>query len=360
MTQLSQFRQQWRALGAKPEHESHLLRRWLHARPLHDAGRRQVQDWLPKPLLAALPAMAQQLHGLAQVASTHPAADGSARCLLALADGQTVESVLLPRSEGLCVSTQVGCAVGCTFCMTGTMGLLRQLGSAEIAAQVALARTQRAVAKVVFMGMGEPAHNLEATLEAIQTLGVEGGIGHKQLVLSSVGDDRLFERLGALRPGQVRPALALSLHSTFAERRAALLPRAPRIEPQALLQAALAYARASAYPLQVQWTLLEGVNDGDDELAALVPLLRGQPAILNMIPYNEVDALPYRRPAAERCTEIFRTLNQRGVLTRMRHSAGQDVQGGCGQLRARQAPVANASSAVQWLPAAASRGAAAA
>jgi 23S rRNA (adenine2503-C2)-methyltransferase len=338
MTQLSEIRQRWQALGAKPEHAAHLLRRWLHARPLHEDGRRRMEDWLPKALLAALPAIEQELHALARVVSSHPAADGSARCLLALADGQTVESVLLPRSEGLCVSTQVGCAVGCTFCMTGTMGLLRQLGSAEIVAQVALARTQRAVAKVVFMGMGEPAHNLSATLEAIQALGREGGIGHKQLVLSSVGDARLFERLAALGPGQVRPALALSLHSTQAERRAELLPRAPRLEPAALLEAGLRYARASGYPLQVQWTLLHGVNDGDDELAALVPLLRAQPAILNMIPYNEVDGLPHRRPSPERCTEIFRFLNQRGVLTRMRYSAGQDVDGGCGQLRARTAP----------------------
>ena len=114
--------------------------------------------------------------------------------LVELHDGQMVESVLLPRG-GLCVSTQVGCAVGCVFCMSGRDGLLRQLGSAEIVAQVVLARKRRAVSKVVFMGMGEPAHNLDNVLEAIQLLGTQGNIGHKNLVLSTVGDLRVFERL---------------------------------------------------------------------------------------------------------------------------------------------------------------------
>jgi 23S rRNA (adenine2503-C2)-methyltransferase len=114
-----------------------------------------------------------------------------------------------------------------------------------------------------------------------------------------------------------------------------MLPRAPRYEPADLVEQGDAYARATGYPLQLQWTLLAGVNDGDDELEALVPLLRGRKVILNMIPYNAVEGLDFRRPAPERVTEIFRWLNQRGVLTRMRQSAGQDVEAGCGQLRAR-------------------------
>src|SRR6185295_5491837 len=166
-----------------------------------------------------------------------------------LADGQTVESVLLPR-DGVCVSTQVGCAVGCLFCMTGRDGLLRQVGSAEIVAQVALARARRPVRKVVFMGMGEPAHNLDNVLEAIDLLGTAGGIGHKSLVFSTVGDLRAFERLPQ---GRVKPALALSLHSTHAALRERLLPRAPRIAPDELVEHAEGYARASGYPLQVQW-----------------------------------------------------------------------------------------------------------
>ena len=153
------------------------------------------------------------------------------RLLVELADGQTVESVLLPR-DGLCVSTQVGCAVGCLFCMTGQEGLLRQVGSAEIVAQVVLARRQRKVTRVVFMGMGEPSHNLDNVMEAIETLGTVAGIGHKNLVFSTVGDRRAFERLPQ---GPVKPALALSLHTTKAELRTKLLPKAPRIDPDELV-----------------------------------------------------------------------------------------------------------------------------
>jgi 23S rRNA (adenine2503-C2)-methyltransferase len=327
---VQRWRERLRALGAGPQHEAHVLRRWSQARP-QDAGRRRIEDFLPQALRAALPALERELAGLARLRSRHDGADGSVRLLVDLADGQTVESVLLPRA-GLCVSTQVGCAVGCGFCMTGRDGLLRQLGSAEIVAQVVLARTIRPVRKVVFMGMGEPAHNLDAVLEAIALLGVEGGIGHKDLVFSTVGDRRVFERLPQ---GRVKPALAVSLHSTDAARRAALLPRAPRFEPAELVALAQDYAGRTGHPIQYQWTLLAGVNDGDDELEALVPLLRGRHAILNMIPYNAVEGLDFRRPDAARLTEIFRRLNRQGVLTRMRQSAGQDVDAGCGQLRAR-------------------------
>jgi 23S rRNA (adenine2503-C2)-methyltransferase len=326
------LRQRLRALGALPLHEERVLRHWAQSLPWH-AGRRHIEDFLPLALRQALPALQDELDGLAQLHSAHPAEDGE-RLLLRLADGQSVESVLLPRG-GLCVSTQVGCAVGCRFCMTGRSGLLRQLGSAEIIAQVALARRRRAVHKVVFMGMGEPAHNLDAVLEAIELLGTAGAIGHKNLVFSTVGDERVFERLPL---GRVKPALALSLHSTQAERRAALLPQAPRIEPAQLVAAGDAYARHTGYPMQVQWTLLAGINDGEDEVEGLVRLLSGRHAVLNLIPYNPVDGLPYARPAAEQAAALARTLHRRGVLTKLRRSAAQEVEGGCGQLRARLAP----------------------
>jgi 23S rRNA (adenine2503-C2)-methyltransferase len=216
--------------------------------------------------------------------------------------------------------------------MTGREGLLRQLGSAEIVAQVALARRLRPVKKVVFMGMGEPAHNLDNVLEAIELLGTVGNIGHKNLVFSTVGDPRVFERLPQ---GRVKPALALSLHTTRAELRAQLLPRAPRMDPVELVALGERYARSTGYPIQYQWTLLEGINDGDDELDGIVELLSGKYALLNMIPYNTVDGLDFRRPSWERAADIARRLHRRGVLTKLRQSAGQDVEGGCGQLRAR-------------------------
>jgi 23S rRNA (adenine2503-C2)-methyltransferase len=176
-------------------------------------------------------------------------------------------------------------------------------------------------------------------MDAIELLGTVGNIGHKNLVFSTVGDERAFERLPK---GPVKPALALSLHTTRADLREQLLPRAPRISPEDLIKAGDAYARATGYPLQIQWTLLDGVNDTDEEIDGIVRLVKGRFAVLNMIPYNTVPDLPFRRPAWEKAAAIARTLHRAGVLTKLRHSAGQDVDAGCGQLRARSLPV------MQW------------
>jgi 23S rRNA (adenine2503-C2)-methyltransferase len=322
-----------------------VLRAWAQVRSL-DTRHRRAEDFLPLDVRNALPALTAELNALARLQSEHPGEDGSARLLVELADGQTVESVLLPR-DGLCVSTQVGCAVGCVFCMTGQGGLVRQLDSAEIVAQVALARARRAVRKVVFMGMGEPAHNLDNVMEAIELLGTVGGIGHKNLVFSTVGDMRVFERLPR---GVVKPALALSLHSTQPELRARLLPRAPRMDPAELVEQGDRYARATGYPIQYQWTLLEGINDGEDELDGIVRLLAGKYAVMNMIPYNTVDDLPFRRPSWERAAAIARSLHRRGVLTKLRHSAGQVVVGGCGLLRAREPATGGRRIAIKPVP----------
>ncbi len=327
------IRQRLRALGAKPGHEERVLRAWLATQPL-DSGPRPAKDYLPLSVREDLPALWADLDALAQVRSEHAGEDGSSRLLVALADGQMVESVLLPR-DGLCVSTQVGCAVGCTFCMTGKDGLLRQLGSAEIVAQVVLGRRRRPVKKVVFMGMGEPAHNLDNVFEAIDLLGREGGIGHKNLVFSTVGDRRVFERLEAIPAGGVKPALALSLHTTDPELRARLLPRAPQIGIAEMVERAEAWARATGYPIQYQWTLLDGINDNDAEVDGIVRLLTGKYAVMNLIPWNSNEGFGYRRPAPENTAAMAMALYRRGILTKLRNSAGQDVDGGCGQLRAR-------------------------
>ncbi|TNC99610.1 MAG: 23S rRNA (adenine2503-C2)-methyltransferase [Gallionellaceae bacterium] len=377
---ISHLRQRLQDLGAKPCHEDRLLRGWSQVCSYDKKGS-PAETFFPATLRNGLPAIEADLNGLAHLHSEHAAGEGVARLLVELHDGQMVESVLLPRG-GLCVSTQVGCAVGCVFCMSGRDGLIRQLGSAEIVAQVVLARKYRAVSKVVFMGMGEPAHNLDNVLEAIDVLGRHGNIGHKNLVLSTVGDVRVFERLmercahHSLPPpcrgrtevrveslkgdvstptlplplhgggnldsrGQsgiiekVKPALALSLHSTNAELRAKLLPHAPTISVEELVERAEVYARATGYPTQYQWTLIEGVNDSDAEVERIAALLKGKYALMNFIPFNAVDGLPYRRPSAVRTAEMMHTLNRQGIYSRVRDSAGQEVEGACGQLRAR-------------------------
>lgn len=319
------------ALNAQPLHSGRIMRVWLAGQAFDcDTSRRRFDNFLPLAVRDALPALSATLDGLARIQAEHTGHDGS-RLLVELADGQMVESVLLPR-DGLCVSTQVGCAVGCRFCMTGKSGLIRQVTSLEILSQVVLARRLRTVKKVVFMGMGEPAHNLDNVLEAIDLLGMQGDIGHKNLVLSTVGDLRVFDALARQR---VKPALALSLHSTKTALREHLLPRAARITPQALVDLGEQYARDTGYPIQYQWTLLKGVNDGDDELEAILRLLKGKYCMLNVIPFNSLEGDDYQRPDAERIRQIVSYLHGGGLLTKVRNSAGQDVDGGCGQLRAR-------------------------
>jgi 23S rRNA (adenine2503-C2)-methyltransferase len=330
---IEQLRQSLRRSGAKTCHEERILRAWMQGLAL-DSGPVAAEHFFPLSVRAALPVLAAELAALARVRSEHAGADGSSRLLVELADGQLVESVLLPR-DGLCISSQVGCAVGCTFCMTGRSGLLRQLGSAEIVAQVVLARVRRKVGKVVFMGMGEPAHNMDNVLEAIELLGTAGGIGHKSLVFSTVGDRRVFERLPR---ESVKPALALSLHTTRADLRAQLLPKAQDIDPAELVDLGENYARATGYPIQYQWTLLAGINDTDAELDGIVRLLKDKYAVMNFIPYNETenDGGPaFRRPSWERAATMSLHLHRHGILAKLRQSAGQDIAGACGQLRAR-------------------------
>lgn len=285
----------------------------------------------PDALRAALPELGARLGAVAAVAESEASDDGSERLLVRLADAMTVESVLLDR-RALCVSTQIGCRVGCVFCKTGESGLLRQLTGMEILAQVALARRRRDVTRVVFMGMGEPAHNIDAVLEAMHVLGTDGKLPHKSMTFSTVGSRACFARLTASR---VRPALALSLHTTCADKRRELLPRAPAVAPDELVELADGYGALTGHPVQYQWTLIEGVNDDTAEADRLIELLRGKRAIMNYIPYNAIDGYAFRRPDWEHCVALVRRLRRAGIVATLRRSGGQDVSAACGQLRAR-------------------------
>lgn len=315
--------------GAKPMHIHRFFRAWLGKGewPKVDDER------FPKAMRAIVPTLRDKLEKVVRIRSRHPGADPeSERLLLTLADGQTIESVLLPR-KGVCVSTQMGCAVGCVFCMTGQGGLVRQLTDLEIIAEAALARKLRPdTKKVVFMGMGEPSHNLEAVMRAVQFLGEHGDFGHKDLVVSTVGDPRLF---AALQRSSVRPALAISLHTINDEKRARLLPKGARMKAEDLICAADAWAKATGYPAQIQWTLIEGVNDAVEEIERLAELLQNRYMMVNFIPVNAVAGSPFKRPDREHAAVLVRLLRAKGVIATLRDSAAQDVDGGCGQLRAR-------------------------
>ncbi len=332
LTGLSGIASALRQQGAADVHLRKIFRSWLGRRAWPD----EADESLPKRVRAALPALRRHLEGLAGIRLREAETDGgSSKLLLSLSDGLTVECVMLPK-DSVCISTQVGCAVGCRFCMTGQGGLVRQLGSAEIVSQAALARSLNpSVRKIDFMGMGEPSHNLRAVLEAVQFLGTYGDFAHKSLMVSSVGDRRLFEALMALPETAVRPALAVSLHASDDEKRRLLLPNAGKMTVSEITEAVEAYAQRVRYPAQYEWVLIDGVNDSEEEIRRLRDLLRGRFAMVNFIPVNENPGLGFRRPSKEKCLALASVLREAGIVAKIRVSAAQGVRGGCGQLRSR-------------------------
>lgn len=316
-------------LSAKPAHVRTICRSWL-GRGSWECPR---DSKFPKAVLDNLDEIKRELGCAATVRSVHPAGEETARLLLDLRDGQTIESVLLPK-DGVCVSSQLGCAVGCRFCMTGQGGLHRQLSDIEIVAQTAIARSMKPkTKKVVFMGMGEPSHNLENVWSAMRFMALYGEFAYKELVISTVGDERLFARL--LAEKEIRPALAVSLHTIDDDKRRHLVPRGSKMKVDEIVARAESYARHCNYPTQYQWTLLKGVNDSIDEMTALAAKIKGHYAMVNLIPLNAVEGSEYERPDWEYCWSLIHHLRSLGVVATLRDSAAQEVDGGCGQLRAR-------------------------
>lgn len=323
---LSALRIALKRAGAKPEHVRRILLAWMG----RAAWAADSKCRYPAAVERVLPEVRAVLESIGRVECSD---EESAKLLLAMRAGDFVEAVLLPR-EGLCVSTQVGCAVGCRFCMTGRSGLVRQLGSLEILAQVREGlRRMPMLSKIKFMGMGEPSHNLRAVLEALEFLGSAEGLAfaHKALTVSTVGDERLFE---ALARSPVKPALALSLHTTNDTLRRELLPRAARIPIEDLLERALRYGDLAKFPVQIEWTLLSGVNDGLDEAERLAGLLKGRRAMVNYIDLNAVPGSDFRPVPEVRAEELITVLRRSGTVATLRKSAARTVEGGCGQLRA--------------------------
>lgn len=260
--------------------------------------------------------------------------DGSVRMVVGLADGERVESVAMPVGA-VCVSSQVGCAVRCRFCASGLDGVKRNLEAQEILEQVVHARREMRIDRVVFMGMGEPTHNLENVLAAVAALKHEALISPTRQTLSTVGSVRAFARMAE---AEVRPCLAFSLHCADEARRRELLPHAGRDPLPELVAAADAYGRRMGVPVQWEWTLLEGVNDSDQDVAQLCALLGGTRGYVNLILWNPVAGLPFARPRQERAVQMVREIKRRGILATIRNSTGGDVEAACGQLRRRARP----------------------
>ncbi|MDH4247101.1 MAG: 23S rRNA (adenine(2503)-C(2))-methyltransferase RlmN [Deltaproteobacteria bacterium] len=322
------------ALGGSPVH----ARGWFRA--LHRTGEAdpgQVPNLgvaLAVRLRAALrPALPRLSH---QVTSP----DGTIKLRLELADGLAVEAVLIPEGERLtlCLSAQAGCAVGCGFCATATLGLARNLSAGEIVGQWRLARkvAERPITNVVFMGMGEPLHNWFAVRDAIAIFNDQAvwGLSRRRITVSTSG---VLPRMAApIRDAGV--ALALSLHHTRQEERAALIPLARRYPLPELMAELRRLVQEERAVVMVQYLLLKGENDSLDHADELAALTGGFPCHVNLLTYNAVPGLPFDSSEPQTLLEFRNRLRAAGIHVGLRQSRGGDIASACGQLAPKSEP----------------------
>ncbi len=269
------------------------------------------------------------------------AKDGTVKLLLGWRDGATSECVLIPEGgrRTACVSTQVGCGVRCVFCASGIGGLQRQLTTGEIVEQAmrvrSLCEEGERLSNVVFMGLGEPLANYNATVGALRTINAEWGmgIGARKITVSTVGLPKQIRELA--REG-LQVTLALSLHAPTDELRERLVPWAKTVTIEALTEAVRDYFAQTGREVTIEYVLLGGVNDSVDQARRLVTIARRMRANVNLIPYNPVAGLVYRQPEDEAVALFADMLSGRGVTVQVRKSRGRDVDAACGQLRRRR------------------------
>jgi 23S rRNA (adenine2503-C2)-methyltransferase len=310
---------------------------------------RQVYRWMWKRGVTDFVAMTDLARSLRErlaadlVASTPTlvrrdvSEDGTQKFVLQLEDGKQIESVFIPDTpaQTFCISTQVGCAMGCAFCLTGKMGLIRHLTAAEIAGQVRVLAHALALHdqpfNIVLMGMGEPLHNYEATMKALRILHEDQGlgVGPRRVTLSTVGLVPMLDRL-AQEP--LMPNLAISLHATTEEQRASIVPPTKKYTLHDILDACRRFPLKKRSRITFEYVLLSGVNDTLEDAKRLARLLAGIKAKVNLIPLNAAPGIPFARPADERVDAFAQVLADRHITVSVRRSRGRDIRAACGQL----------------------------
>ena len=323
------------AAAGTPAFRAAQVAHWLYARRVRDVA-----------AMANLPAaLREQLAGewsarSLQLDSVHAAADGTRKLVLATVDGARIEAVLIPeeRRRTLCVSSQVGCSLDCSFCATGRLGLGRNLHAEEIVDQALhaaelLAEEGRALTHVVFMGMGEPLLNLKSVVQAIRVLTHPDafGLAPRRITVSTAGVAPKIAELGRAVP--VR--LALSLHAARDELRDVLVPLNRRFPIAELLEACSTFPTPRRERLSFEYTLIDGVNDSPRDARALAELARKANAKVNLIPLNEHPGTAYRRPSEARIEAFMAALAEARATATLRRSRGDDIFAACGQLGAR-------------------------
>lgn len=315
-----------------PRFHARQVFRWIWKRGVTDFAK--MTD-LSRSLRATL--AAQFAVNTAEIVRRDYSEDGTQKFVLRLADGKQIESVFIPDTpaQTFCISTQVGCAMGCAFCLTGKMGLVRHLTAGEIAGQVrvlahALEFGDDAF-NIVLMGMGEPLHNFDATMKALRILNDEQGlsVGPRRVTLSTVG---LVPMLDRLAQEELMPNLAVSLHATTEEQRAAIVPPTKKYSLHDILEACRRFPLKKRSRITFEYVLLDGVNDSLEDARRLARLLTGIKAKVNLIPLNAAAGIPFDRPSDARVDAFAQILADRHINVSVRKSRGRDIRAACGQL----------------------------
>jgi 23S rRNA (adenine2503-C2)-methyltransferase len=326
------------------------LASWLkdHGHPPFRAG--QIRKWLfenragdfadmtdlPKKLREEL--AADWTIWTSKVVRHQKAPDGTEKLLLQLADGGRIECVLLRDGDrrSICISTQVGCAMGCVFCASGLDGVDRNLTSGEIVEQMLLLQrllpAEERLSHIVVMGMGEPLANLDNLLPALEIASSDKGLGisHRRITISTVGLPKPLDRLTELGTAY---QLAVSLHAPNDELRTKIVPTNKSTGLADILSAADRYFEASGRRLTFEYVLLAEINDRPEHAKQLVELLQGRTMLLNVIPYNPVPGLPYKTPSANAVNRFRDILIAGGINVKFRQRKGSEIEAACGQLR---------------------------
>jgi len=305
---------------------------WLYRRGVVDA---EAMTDLPRQLRATLAADFTLL--TPGIAGRERSADGTEKFLLRLADGRHIESVFIPDTpaQTFCVSTQVGCAMACAFCLTGKMGLVRHLSAGEIVAQVrvlaGILDLRDKAFNVVLMGMGEPLHNYDETMKALRIMADEHGFAlpMRRVTLSTVG---LLPALERLAQEPLMPNLAISLHAPTDAQRGGLVPINAKYGVADVIEACKRFPVRKRSRITFEYVLLAGVNDSSEDARRLAALLEGVKSKVNLIPLNAAAGIPFERPTDAAVNRFAKTLADRGVTVSVRKSRGRDIRAACGQL----------------------------
>jgi 23S rRNA (adenine2503-C2)-methyltransferase len=322
------------ALDARGHQRFHARQifRWLYRRGVTDIDAmtdlsRELRTALARDFTLTTPSLAHR----------DTSSDGTEKFLLRLADGRHIESVFIPDTPAMtfCISTQVGCAMACAFCLTGKMGLARNLTAAEIVGQVRVLAgalgMREAPFNIVLMGMGEPLHNYDETMKALRILTDEHGFNlpARRITLSTVG---LLPALERLANEPVMPNLAISLHAPTDFQRGELVPINRKYGVGDIIEACKRFPLKKRSRITFEYVLLAGVNDSPQDARRLAKLVAGVKSKVNLIPLNAAAGIPFERPSDEAIDRFARVVAEHGVDVSVRKSRGRDIRAACGQL----------------------------